>query len=65
MIGESIEHAQQSRSLIDKAIGDMARGRVSFAAPELADAAERLCKALAELAWAECNRAVRDTGEED
>ena len=65
MIGESIEHAQHARAHIDKALSEIARGRVSSAAPELADAAERLCRALAELAWVECGKACERESADD
>ena len=59
MITESIEHARAARSRIDKALSELGVwGRASSAAPELAGAVEELCAALAELAWAECDRAV-------
>ena len=65
MIAEAIAHAGHARSRIDKALSELGGGRASSAAPELADAVEELCAALAELAWTECDRAVYGTGEED
>ena len=65
MITESIDHARHARSRIDKALSELGGGRAASAAPELADAVEELCAALAELAWTECDRAVYGTGEED
>lgn len=64
MITESIEHARDARSRIDKALSELGGGRAASAAPELAGAVEELCAALAELAWAECDRAAYGTSEE-
>lgn len=63
MITESIEHARAARSRVDAALSELGEGRASSAAPELAGAVEELCAALAELAWAECDRACY--GDED
>ena len=65
MISKSIEHATDARRLVDEAIHDMRLGWTSEGATELAGAVERLCRALAELARAECDRAACGTSKED
>lgn len=56
MIAEAIARAGHARARIDAALSELGGGRASSAAPELAGAVEGLCAALAELAWAECDR---------
>lgn len=58
MIAEAVRELEGARERVDAALRELGGGRVHAAAPAIAEGVERLCAALSELAWSECDRAM-------